>query len=395
MMAQLKVAIVSESFGYTSGVGVVIRMLVKFFLAMGAKVLLIGPAHLPSTREDWKGCETLWLESKVIGNRGYRRTAIVSPKNNSLILEALRGVNLVFCESVSTLVLRVMILHSKKFLEGRVVFHAHTMADRYLWAWYGPLLGALLNLAIVKPITQFCLKVADARLAPSQFFADYLARTQQCKKSILPWPAPVEIPLDLPDPKETEVGRLVLQFKKEHKVVFIANGRVCEEKRSGQLIRLVLRMRRLGCDVGLVFVGGGDLNSYRNGIFPCDRKHFLFTGVLVRDLGIAINALCDIGIALAVTDTQSLSFLEQMAMGLAMIAPDNTVMGGYVQACNCGKAISKRTIAGMASELKAFVRRSEDFDEYGRRAQSHVANNFSEAGQIEELKHLVEGLLTK
>lgn len=388
-MSQLKIAIVSESFGYTSGVGVVIRILIRFFQLLGAEILLIGPEH--PTSGEWEGCKTLWLPSMLMKQRGYRRTGIIAPENNKLIIKALQDVNIIFCESISTLVLRVMILKAKRRIHCKVVFHAHTMADRYLRSWFGPL-GDLLNLVIVAPITSFCLKVADLRIAPSPFFADYLADTQGFKKPILPWSAPVEIPSDLPDPAETEAGRRVLQFKQGHEFVLVANGRVCKEKRSGHLIRLVLRMRKLGYNVGLVFVGGGEVESFERKVPATSRKHFLFTGLVDRDLGIAINAICDVGVALAITDTQSLSFLEQMAMGLLMAVPDDTVMATYIRGCGCGLVFVSSTVAGMARELGVFLSK-RDLDEYGQRGQGYVASNFSEIKQFVELRKIVDQLM--
>lgn len=388
MKKKLKVALVSESFCYTSGVGVVMKMLIRFFRSMNIETILIGPRHNGS--ENWHANECHWLPSKQMKSRGYCRTSVIAPENNEAIIKILSDVDIVFCESISTLVLRIMMLRRNNKISSKVVFHAHTMADKYLFAWYGVFAWPLV-LLLIKPITWLCLSNADLRITPSQFFADYLAKAQWFRRSIQVWSAPIDISPSSTTNQRAETA--IKRFKSKNGIVFVVNGRVGNEKRSLDLIKLTLLLREKGLDCGLVFVGGGEIDFFKKKINVCADDHFLFLGKLPRDQGIAINKLCDIGISIATTETQSLSFLEQMAMGLPMVTQDNTVMASYVREADCGLVMPDSSMNNMANCLLAFCLKRDDFQGYGQRAKKYVSKCFSEAKQKEKLKQIIKKLV--
>ena len=383
-----RIAIVSESIGYTSGVEVVIRMLVRLLKMLGAKeIVLIGPRH---SAEPWEGCKCIWLRSYGLKKRGYRPTMPIAPRLNRYLVETLNDVDLVLCESVSTLVFRVMLLKRKGLISSKVIFHAHTMADRYLWAWFW-IFGWLLDRAIVRRVERFCVDTADKSIAPSCFFAQYLERTIRPVKKVYPWAAPVDVPEEmLPDVSQTEAGRAVLQFKRWHDLIAVVNGRIGGEKKSKKVVRVTLGLRQMGINIGVVFVGGGEIKKVRGIITAEDRKHFLFTGVLDRWLGIAINDLADFGISLAETETESLSVLEQMKRNLFMFVCSGTVMREYVEASGGGYIIKGRSINQTAREMRGVIQGSRgSFERLGQLGSTYVSENFSEASQLAKLGELI------
>jgi glycosyltransferase involved in cell wall biosynthesis len=331
----------------------------------------------------------------MMRKRGYRRTEIFAPRNNNLIIEALEGVDIVFCESLSTLVLRVMMLRSRGLIKSKIVFHAHTMADRYLRAWFGTL-GLLLDRLIIRPSTRFCIDTADKAIAPSVFFAKHLERTIRPNKSVEVWSAPVELPEEMIPyyAAKLGVGQTVLRFKDCHELIGVVNGRVGEEKKSAEVVKLVLELRRLGVDAGIVFVGGGEIEELRKSISAADRKHFLFTGNVDRWLGIAISDLCDFGLSLAETETQGLSVLEQMLRGLCVIVRAETVMEDYVRKSGGGYVLRGESFQSMALEMRNVVCQDrERLVQMGQNGKDYVSANFSEEGKFAKLRQMVEEVL--
>jgi hypothetical protein len=85
-----------------------------------------------------------------------------------------------------------------------------------------------------------------------------------------------------------------------------------------------------------------------------------------------------------------------MLMGLPGAAPKGTVMGRCIKASGGGIVLTRRTIAGKAYQLATFFGQDKEYlATLGQNGRDYVARHFSDEGQFEALRKVIEEVMAQ
>lgn len=367
----VKIAIIADSlpFFYNSGVGTVILECIAAILAYGWEVVVIGPDFAGS--EKFSG---IFLPSIGVG-RGYR---VALPFNSKALREQFEQVDVVHIHSVSPIAFQAIAVLSTMKNPPRVIWHLHTQLEEYLRVWGLSFLTGVINHQIMR-----CLDKVDLVLVPSDFFRDIVIKSYGHAVKIKTWAAPINLPENIPEMiKYLMLNATGMTGVKDDTLLLQYIGRISIENNIPFLMSL---MNELEDDnVGLVLVGGGDINRFEKMLTDKARTKVGFLGQLPRIKGLAYCRLMDYGVTPTVTGTQGLGLLEQMARYLPVIAPSGTCYDQPIKLSRGGDSLPLK-VKTWAESIRSKINDRSYASLYGENASEYVLREYSVEGQRKKL----------
>lgn len=390
----VKITLVSDSW-YPCGVLEVLLICIGFIEKEGWPTPVLTGAKYDEFNQPAQG---IWLESyPAPKNRGYRCSKIYENESLSKLTEAIRQADVVHIHSFSTLAIPAILIARK--LKKKIILHLHTQVDEYLKAILGKCSVALIP--FINLLVQLCCNKVDLVVTPSEYFAEMLTKRLKLKVKPSVWSAPIIIPENLP---EVDLNLLYLEGDRiipQDRSLLVYVGRIGEEKNIEDLLQLFKGITETGVKTGLVLIGDGEIKRFRqiaNEILDKDSIYVSFLGRRPRQEILALNLLASennktkeekvVGITDSLTETQGLGLLEQMACGLAVIAPKDTCMSYDIIQSRGGVVFSPDHPE--LEEISSLFADRETLTEMGERNSAYMAEHYSANQKQKELVALYE-----
>lgn len=344
---------------YVSGVTVVVEGIQQFLLSLGIACQTIGAGILPYQKIQ----------------RGYPSTAPFLLLSWPTLLKHLRGADVVHVHSLTPLSIFTIWILNLFRNRPRIVLTLHTQTTAYLNSW-DKTKSVKFKIKILNILIRYiCLK-ADKVLVPSENF-----RLELMKEISFPpeftvtvWSSPVVRP-ELPKlTREDLLNGGSVRLDPNAKVLYYY-GRIGSEKDIDFLIE-VMKALNPDLNVALALVGGGEIEKYQALIPENLRDRISFFGQKPREYGMALAEHAFLAITCSKTETQGLTSLELMLMGLLLLALRNTCFDQVINQSGGGVSLG-RNIKEWVENIQLLVSDPETAIAMGKKAREYIEKNFS------------------
>ena len=344
---------------YVSGVTVVVEGIQQFLLSLGIACQTIGAGILPYRKIQ----------------RGYPSTAPFLLLSWPTLLKHLKGADVVHVHSLTPLSIFTIWILNLFGNRPKIVLTLHTQTTAYLNSW-DKTKSVKFKIKILNMLTRYiCLNV-DKVLVPSENF-----RLELMKEISFPpeftatvWSSPISRP-ELPKvTREDLLNGGSIKLHPDAKVLYYY-GRIGSEKGIDFLIE-VMRALGLKLNIALVLVGGGEIEKYQSLIPENLKDRISFFGQKPREYGMALAEHAFLAITCSETETQGLTSLELMLMGLLLLAPRNTCFDQVINQSGGGISLG-RSIKEWVENIELLASHPGTAIEMGKKAQEYVEKGFS------------------
>lgn len=359
-MQPKKVVQISEAGNiYVSGVTVVVEGIQQFLISLGIACHTVGAGILPYRKIQ----------------RGYPSTAPFLLLSWPTLLKHLKGADVVHVHSLTPLgIFTIWMLRLFKN-RPKIVLTLHTQTTAYLNSW-DKSKSVKFKIKILNILTRYiCLK-ADKVLVPTEYFRLLLMEEISFPTwfTMTVWPSPIVQPKLAKVKREDLLNGGSTKLHPDAKVLYYY-GRVGSEKGIDFLIEAMKELD-LKLNIALVLVGGGEIEKYQALIPENLKDRVSFFGHKPREYGMALAKHAFLAISCSETETQGLTSLELMLMGLLLLAPRNTCFDQVVNRSGGGVSLG-RDIKEWIRTIELLVSYPNLAIEMGAKAKIYVEETLS------------------
>lgn len=359
---------------YISGVTVVAEGIQQFLLLLGIACQVIGAGLLP------------YLKIQ----RGYPSTAPFLFFSWPILLKHLKGADVVHVHSLTPLSVFTIWLLNLSTKRSKIVLTLHTQTTAYVKSWDKSNF-AQFKISFLNYLTKYCCLHVDKVLVPSEHF-----RLQLMKEISFPavfvatvWSSPIVRP-ELPKVTREDLlsgGSVRLDSNAK---VLIYYGRVGPEKGIKPLIEVIKALDPT-LNIALAVVGGGEIEKYQ-ALIPNNLKDRVsFFGQKPRGYAMALAEHAFLAITCSETETQGLTSLELMLMGLLLLALRGTCFDQVINQSGGGMSLGKSP-KEWAETIKLLAEFPSTVIEMGAKAREYVYANYSPKARYFELLKIYRNL---
>jgi len=265
------------------------------------------------------------------------------------------------------------------------ILHLHTQAEEYARKLFG---------VFSQPIVDFVANRienaagrADLVMVPSYHFSEVIQARYNLTKSPTVWASPVDI--SAADVSKARLLARTLELPEDSKVVYFI-GRIEPEKNIEFLLR-VFALLEGEKRIHLVLAGGGQIPKLRKKVPQRLQNRIHFLGHVPREVTLGLCKFFQIGITASTTETQGLGLLEQMAMGMPVMAPIGTCFDLPIIDSGGGDIFPLEPRLWAQNIVCAI----DDYDwckSMGRMGSEYIENNYSPVYQHRKLQRIYERL---